>query len=38
VCSFGLQSVLLTERSILRHLGVNVEFTLEQATKFQRGN
>jgi len=38
VGSFGLESVLLTEESILRHLGVKVDFTLEQATKVQRGN
>ena len=38
VGSFGLESVLLTEGSNLRHLVVKVDFTLEQATKVQRGN
>jgi len=37
VGSFGVELVLLTEGSIWRHLGVNVEFTLEQATKAQGG-
>ena len=35
VGSFELDSVLLTEGSILRHLGVKVDFTLEQASKVQ---
>ena len=37
VGSFGLESVLLTERSVLRHLGGKVEFILEQATKTRKG-
>ena len=36
--SFELDSVLLTDGSILRILGVKVDFTLEQATKVQMGN
>ena len=37
VGSFRLESVLLTEGSVLRHLAVKAEFALEQVTKARRG-
>jgi hypothetical protein len=38
VRSFGLESVFLTEGSIVRHLGVKADFTLEQVTKGESGS